>query len=195
MEDKFCECGCGTSIRHSRRFIRGHNQKVVGAQTAHLREPEVVARAVEGKRAQRAAKFTQPLACTGCKEVKSPDEFFRNDQHYTQCNECRRSYERTRNQTDERQISRIAQKYGVSLEEATRLHAEKLCAICGEPAQHVDHDHETGLVRGRLCGPCNRGLGSFRDSPERLRQAAAYLERYATIQAFEDQMLDTTTLQ
>ncbi|WP_410646185.1 endonuclease domain-containing protein [Amycolatopsis sp. cmx-4-54] len=29
------------------------------------------------------------------------------------------------------------------------------CAICGRAAQYVDHDHDSGLVRGMLCEFCN----------------------------------------
>ena len=55
------------------------------------------------------------------------------------------------------------------------------CAICGyEFGQklgdyHIDHCHQTDIVRGILCDRCNRGLGYFRDTPDFLRQAANYL--------------------
>lgn len=62
------------------------------------------------------------------------------------------------------------------------LHAQGgVCAICktASPTHknkwHVDHDHQTGMVRGIVCGHCNAGLGYFRDSVESLRSAIEYL--------------------
>ena len=39
----------------------------------------------------------------------------------------------------------------------------------------VDHDHETGAIRGLLCQPCNTAIGMLEDCPERLRGALRYL--------------------
>ena len=53
------------------------------------------------------------------------------------------------------------------------------CAICqSAPAEHVDHDHDTGAVRALLCFNCNGGLGQFRDDPAVLRAAADYVEEH-----------------
>ena len=59
------------------------------------------------------------------------------------------------------------------------------CAICGRTIAEegrrlaVDHDHETGEVRGLLCGNCNQGLGRFMHDQELLHSAIAYLEQWA----------------
>jgi Autographiviridae endonuclease VII len=59
------------------------------------------------------------------------------------------------------------------------------CAICkaAEPGGRtkyfmVDHDHETGQVRGLLCVRCNVGIGLFRDSPEVMISGIAYLAEW-----------------
>lgn len=57
-----------------------------------------------------------------------------------------------------------------------------LCEVCGGPPGHkalaLDHDHVSGEFCGWACNGCNFGIGHFMDDPQRLRQAAAYLERF-----------------
>lgn len=52
------------------------------------------------------------------------------------------------------------------------------CELCRRETKqlHVDHDHDTGAIRGLLCQACNFGLGYFRDNPEVMRRAARYVE-------------------
>jgi hypothetical protein len=90
---------------------------------------------------------------------------------------------------DERRINHVQEKYGMKPEEFLAMCVAQNggCAICGESAVSarngrakylcVDHCHETGKVRGLLCGPCNLAIGNMRDNPALLRLAASYLER------------------
>lgn len=56
-----------------------------------------------------------------------------------------------------------------------------VCAICGRRPRegthlHVDHDHETGRVRGLLCFSCNVAVGQLQHDPTRIVRAADYLD-------------------
>lgn len=73
-------------------------------------------------------------------------------------------------------------KYGMSLEDFQHLVVRQhgLCKICGRlPDQRglvVDHNHETGEVRGLLCNSCNSAIGHFQEDVGRMRAAVAYLQ-------------------
>jgi len=74
-------------------------------------------------------------------------------------------------------------KYGLTPKQFSDLVVAQnaKCAICDntvDGALHVDHQHVTKIVRGLLCGKCNRGIGMFMDDPATLRKAAAYLVKF-----------------
>lgn len=83
--------------------------------------------------------------------------------------------------------SQLKLKYGITAAEYDELLAaqDSRCAICGLPETNgrhanmklaVDHCHTTNTIRGLLCSDCNNGLGRFKDDPELLLRAAAYLK-------------------
>lgn len=100
--------------------------------------------------------------------------------------------EMTPEQREKHRIRTLRSRYGVELDLLFSLYEkqEGCCAICstpgGNPALNkqerggnkvlqVDHDHETGSIRGLLCFKCNNGLGLFLESAENLVSAANYV--------------------
>ena len=73
-------------------------------------------------------------------------------------------------------------RYNLTPEEYDRMYLAQggLCAICESPVvkPHVDHDHDTTVVRALLCRLCNVGIGAFHHSPDRLVRAAEYLDNH-----------------
>jgi muconolactone delta-isomerase len=78
--------------------------------------------------------------------------------------------------TPEYKAYRTRTRYKLTEQEFDEVMKITHCCICGEPAVHIDHNHSTGKVRGRLCHLCNMGLGSFKDSAEKLQKAIEYLK-------------------
>ena len=88
-------------------------------------------------------------------------------------------------------VYHLANTYGLTVADYDAMKAEQggVCAICKQPPlEHfwdgrvkelcIDHDHETGKVRGLLCGLCNKGIGNFRDNPRLMTEAIGYLEKH-----------------
>lgn len=84
----------------------------------------------------------------------------------------------------------LRQHYGMELEEFDALRAaqDHRCAICrthedalprvrkgDHSSLFVDHDHDTGSVRGLLCQSCNLLVGHAREDARVLRAAIQYL--------------------
>jgi len=103
-----------------------------------------------------------------------------------QCHDCLKEARRKWRESNpgQHKARHIKNRYGIALEEyeaMARLTGGR-CPVCGEaPAPpfsvlDLDHDHETGRVRGLLCRGCNIALGGARDNPATLRALADYVE-------------------
>ncbi len=85
---------------------------------------------------------------------------------------------------------RLRVKYGMSLDEMHSMLTDQnfKCKICEYPISEyvgrggdrnsvacVDHNHETGVVRGILCHRCNAALGLLRDDIDVINRLKNYL--------------------
>ncbi len=80
---------------------------------------------------------------------------------------------------------RLQKTYKINISEYDALLNKQnmCCAICERHQTEfqrrlaVDHDHETGEIRGLLCHSCNTGIGSLKDDYRMLDKASQYLKR------------------
>jgi hypothetical protein len=123
--------------------------------------------------------------CPECGSVKPIEQFPRNRAQRSgvgsYCKPCHNRIVRENKETHGGARNyHLRRRYGITAAHADAMLAEQggLCAICREaPAEHVDHDHATGRVRGLLCFNCNGALGQFRDRTDLMLRAVAYLGR------------------
>lgn len=87
---------------------------------------------------------------------------------------------------EEKKVQNRKRLYGLTQDQHKELLIKQNsnCAICGvnqsllKRELCVDHDHQTGKVRGLLCTLCNTGLGCFRDDILLIKKVPKYLEPY-----------------
>lgn len=137
--------------------------------------------------------------CSVCKESKPLSEFYNyaksEDGKYHRCKECdedkRREFKR--NNRDKAILrsrkNNLKYIYNLTLDDYDRMLEIQGggCAICGTTVpgkgkNHkksfcVDHDHESGEIRGLLCNSCNRAIGLMYDNLEIVKSAVTYLEK------------------
>ena len=116
---------------------------------------------------------TKTGICSNC----GPVDVYHKDKKRWQCRVKR---------NEEKRSEWLKVEYGISWDEREEIFEQqgRACAICqttlqsraGHEGAVVDHDHETGAIRGLLCSKCNRGLGCFKDDSILLRAAIEYLE-------------------
>lgn len=129
--------------------------------------------------------------CIACEIEKPLDQFTidrsRKDGLDIKCKPCKRVlYNKWYRGNKKAKLSKRRSKWlsqGIDPDLAESMIAKtQSCEICKttEPGARgfvPDHDHETGIIRGILCGNCNRALGWFHDDVDRLKEAIAYLRR------------------
>lgn len=142
------------------------------------------------QRAKRAipANLSSGLqTCPKCNEEKPHEEFSESRQGRTG-HWCRSCITLNANGGNPylHALKKRAWLYNVSVETLVDMlvSQKSKCAICTSDILHdfhVDHNKNTGTVRGLLCGKCNRGIGLLDHDVDRLMSAAAYLMREANV--------------
>ena len=147
--------------------------------------------------------------CKRCNKQKLEGEFRKRKPpksgYYTICRSCQselvikardknpnfyseRYNKRVKRSPDYMKIRRI-ERYGITVDDYENLLVSQnyCCAICGTHVSklpkrlHIDHDHETGVVRGLLCFKCNYGLGMFNDSINKIQSLIKYLKNHESL--------------
>ena len=79
----------------------------------------------------------------------------------------------------------LVYRFGITLEDYNNMFniQKGCCAVCGKHQSElnrilaVDHDHDTGKVRGLLCMSCNTSIGKLGDSIESIEKVLSYLKK------------------
>lgn len=187
----YCHCGCGQKTKPAQiTDTRWGNKKgepqrfVIGHST---RDPLQILYGIK--------------RCITCNKYKDVSFFSPHSKKLTKdgrisynahCKSCRilenLSHEKATKKRQSARRTRL-ERYGLTHDEYDNMiqQQQNRCLICQKTFENekakgrhpaVDHCHTTGVVRGILCGLCNRALGGFGDNVECLQAAILYLQKH-----------------
>jgi len=156
----------------------------------------------------KLAEEEELFKCKDCNEVKESSEYYYSKvrfykstglpTRYSYCKACQIIRVKLHNFENKKEIQnhKRIKAYGISTEdyEAMYKKQKEVCKICKHRrvqlgrsgnimALNIDHNHDTGRVRGLLCHKCNLSLGNFEDKVAYLLRAIYYLlrDRFITL--------------
>jgi hypothetical protein len=108
------------------------------------------------------------MSCSICK-IEQPIDNFNLDRskpkgYRSECKSCKKEYRKSyyQNNKDKYKAYHYKNTYGISFDEYQTIISNG-CEVCGSLDNLVvDHDHDTGLVRGCLCNGCNIAEGNLK---------------------------------
>lgn len=135
--------------------------------------------------------------CRKCKVEKELSEFRISKKGYVSsyCTECHNLMGREwrkANPEKAKTPKEVALKhylrkfYGLTVDqyEAKLKEQNGCCAVCKKHSSEfkrrlaVDHNHQTGQIRGLLCVNCNNGLGCLKEDVKIIKDMIVYIEAY-----------------
>ena len=134
-------------------------------------QPKSICKKCENKR-NKEWRLKNP----GYSTMKSRER--RKTKAYKQMLEDRKEKRKTMTQEEKynKKVYDACWRYGITIEEYNKL--PKYCECCGQTEGKlcIDHDHNTGEIRGVLCNNCNAALGMLKDNPILIKNLLKYVE-------------------
>ena len=160
---KFCSEKCRLEYRKKTHYMENYYKE--------NKEEKWVA-----KRPMRAAKKNQSVRI----------KYWENEEFRESVKKRSREYNQRH---PEKKLAQHLSEFGLTIDDYNAMLKKQnyRCAICGSEGKTdrrfrklgVDHNHETGAVRGLLCDNCNILLGHAKDNVDILRNAIKYLEEFS----------------
>jgi hypothetical protein len=126
--------------------------------------------------------------CKVCGVEKNISDFYtrRND-----CKDCKNAAARKIRKEQPERYAKYKKRaneylkerrYGITQDQFNQMLVDQnnMCKICSTEFKstkdtHIDHCHDTNIVRGLLCNNCNLALGQFNDNTDNMDNAIKYL--------------------
>ena len=119
--------------------------------------------------------------CKKCHEVKSIFEFERNQRtpkgamnRRSECKPCRKT-RRGISVKDRSEFERLNPRPTVGDTFGCPV-CQRIFTIRNNQSVNLDHDNETGEIRGWICNDCNTGMGKMNDNINTLARAIAWIK-------------------